>query len=300
MTDTTELYRCVRGTRCPGRERVTERAGGGCECDCHGGGLDAPCSEPGGCGHLHTSTKRWVGAAITADRGLCRSCTSTVEQAIREMPMDYVELETLIGRHGSAELAEQVTVTAELKVPINLTIESIQVAICNETQLWVELVAEQMGMTWDTQDAARSRPGVTLQRACKILTNTVPTLLTLPDQDIRWSLTSDWEQRDGLAGGLELLWLHDLVRSVAGRSALVHKLPAPCPKCDRVALIRPNGSSTVQCEFCHELWSEKDYERLCLVLASDQRLLIADCDACDQDGQLPDHSLCQHQATVAA
>jgi transposase-like protein len=128
---------------------------------------------------------------------------------------------------------------------------------------------------------------VTLQRACRILEHRVDVLVSLPLQVTRWSLTSDWVERDGLEGALEMLRLHDLVRSVAGRTELVHKLPAPCPSCDRLALIRANGSSTIECEACHRRWTEQDYERLCLVLAADEHLRIDACGVCDVNGVLP-------------
>jgi transposase-like protein len=252
-----DTHRCARTNRCPDREKTPE---------------DIP---------------RWVGAPIPDERGLCGSCSRTVQAAIRETPMDYVELHTLLAGSDVATLAEVVAGSQELPVPLDLGVEALQVAIWNEAQLWAEVVSERLRIDWDTRAAAHSRAGVTLQRACRILEHRVDVLVSLPLQVTRWSLTSDWVERDGLEGALEMLRLHDLVRSVAGRTELVHKLPAPCPSCDRLALIRANGSSTIECEACHRRWTEQDYERLCLVLAADEHLRIDACGVCDVNGVLP-------------
>lgn len=55
----------------------------------------------------------------------------------------------------------------------------------------------------------------------------------------------------------------------AGLDRLAHRLPAPCPSCDRKALVRDDGSEQVDCKACGRSWPEADYRRLTLVLASD-------------------------------
>lgn len=61
---------------------------------------------------------------------------------------------------------------------------------------------------------------------------------------------------------------HETFRTVreleraAGRDVLRHRLPAPCLSCDRRALVREDGSETVECGFCHRRWSWDDYQRL--------------------------------------
>lgn len=54
-----------------------------------------------------------------------------------------------------------------------------------------------------------------------------------------------------------------LVRG-AGVDHLVHHLPLPClnPRCDRLALVRHDGSETVECRACGTRWTWDDYDRL--------------------------------------
>jgi hypothetical protein len=265
-------HRCARNDRCTYRCTYREKIDPPrvCdECECHGHGPGYPCSVEGGCGHLHPTEKLTVGARIEAAAGLCVSCHRHVEQAIRELPMDYVELSTLLGGRGGNPAADVVLSSRDLPIPIRVSVHDLQSAICHEASSWAEPVAEQLGVEWDTQRARDSRPGVTLQRAARMLTNAVETLLALPVQTYHDHTSADWVDRDGIDGALELLRLHDLVRLAAGRTALVHQLPAPCPSCNTLALVRHNGADHVECEHCRDLWTETDYRRLCLVLAND-------------------------------
>lgn len=53
--------------------------------------------------------------------------------------------------------------------------------------------------------------------------------------------------------------------------AVVHRLPAPCPDCNAVALIRHNGHDEVICGRCRSQWTTTQYELLCRVLAAEVR-----------------------------
>jgi len=55
--------------------------------------------------------------------------------------------------------------------------------------------------------------------------------------------------------------------------ALVHHLPAPCPNCDTLGLIRHDGQDQVRCSFCGVSWQANEYDRLVLVLVSEQESL---------------------------
>jgi len=235
-------HRCARDHRCANREKISPPQV--CdECECHGPGY--PCSIEGGCGHLHPTEKRTVGARIDVLVGLCGSCGNHVAQALRELPMDYVELSTLLGERGGNPAADVVLSSRDLPIPIRTSIYDLQTAICHEATSWAEPIAEHLGIGWDTQRARDSRPGVTLQRASRLLTHAVDTLLGLPAQTYRDHSSPDWVDRDGIDDALELLRLHDLVRLAAGRTALVHQLPAPCPSCNSLALVRRNGADHV-------------------------------------------------------
>lgn len=70
-----------------------------------------------------------------------------------------------------------------------------------------------------------------------------------------------------VVGRRVLRWEQDL-RRATGNDDLVHRLPAPCPRCDLLTLIREDGEDRVKCRFCHAEWQEHEYRRLVLVLAS--------------------------------
>jgi hypothetical protein len=46
---------------------------------------------------------------------------------------------------------------------------------------------------------------------------------------------------------------------VLGWSRLVHRLPAPCPYCDTLTLVRDDGKDFVRCTGCRRNWRETEY-----------------------------------------
>lgn len=266
-------YRCARAARCANRVRAGQPAQ--CECDCHG--MAAPyatCSIDGGCGHLHqpdpdAEGPRWEGGPTLTRRGLCETCALYVERALAELPTDYTELHLLLSSGDSGIQEVLVTSSEELKVPIRLSVEALMARMVAEAQAWAEPVAELLLIDWDTDQMSRCRPGFRLQRAAQLLSNALDTLLGLGVQEHRHALDSDWLVRDGVDAAIEFLHLHDLTRSVCGMTRLIHKLPAPCPRCERLTLVRHNGCEHVTCEGCGVRWPEDQYQRLTLVLAED-------------------------------
>lgn len=265
-------HRCARNERCVSRVRVGPPAD--CGCTCHGmANPYATCDIEGGCGHLHQpdpdAEPVFEGGPILTTAGLCFACTRRVAGSIADIPTDYVELSLLLASGESGLTDVIVSGSEELKVPIRVSIEALQAAMVHEATSWAEPVAEQLGIDWDTEQAKHSRPGFRLQRATHLLANSVDALVTLPDQEYRAGRDCEWVTRDGIDGALELLRLHSLVRFAVGKAKLVHELPAPCPRCEALTLVRHNGDDQVQCESCGLRWVEKDYVRLTLVLAED-------------------------------
>jgi hypothetical protein len=282
--DRPDGYRCARHTRCADRVKETRE----------------------------DDTKHWVGARIEQHRGLCVSCTRHLSQAIPKLPMDYVELTSLLGVAGAGS-DDNVRFSRELPIPIRLAIKTLQEQVVSETSTWVAPVAEVHGMDWlSTTEESMSRPQYRVVRACRILTNTVPALLRLGAQEVSawdsqgmpvWDEEFDCQDTvmlDGVDGALRLLRLHELIKVVSGRGELTHRLPAPCPRCERLALVRDNGTSEVYCKACGDRWGEDDYKRLCLVLTSEEQLKIRNCKRCDRKGRLPKRLPCAHPAELAA
>lgn len=279
-------HRCARDQQCVNVTPDTGQTRYGdaeCPCECHG--MPTPyalCSFDEGCGHFHHEIEMepaadapLCGGAILTPEGLCEGCTRRVASALAELPTDYVELNLLLASGESGIFTDIVTGTRELPIPIRVSVEALQASIVHEAQAWAEPVAERLGIDWDTARVAHCRPGHTLQRASQLLANAVGTLLALPAQEYRHHATGEWHELDGIDGAIELLRLHDLVRFVAGKTKLVHRLPAPCPRCERMSLVRHNGSEVVQCEGCGVRWGFDDYTRLTLILAEDYREFAA-------------------------
>lgn len=230
-------HRCRRGSRCPDRQRLDD-------------------------GQV-------LGALIPAEHGLCPVCTTTAANAIAELPVDYTELDMLLGRTNTAG-GPMVSGTRELPIPIRTGIEAVQAAIVHEAVCWAESVAEVLRIQWDTYGAGHSRPGFRVQRATRLLSRSVTVLLALRGVvHIGWDDgRRDVLERDGVTGTLTLLELHHQTRRVAGRGRLVHRLPAPCPRCQCTALERPDGDDVITCMSCERRYSWDEYNRLCNALAS--------------------------------
>lgn len=232
-------HRCRRGPRCPGRERLDDGT--------------------------------TLGALIPAADGLCPACERGVQAAIGELPRDYAALNQLLAA-GSSAGGAHVSGTRELPIPIRVGVEAVQAAILHEVTSWAESVAEVLRITWDTQDLQRCRPGYRVQRGARLLEGAVSALLALRDAvHIGWDTgRAAAEERDGITGALVLLDLHHQTRRVAGETRLVHRLPAPCPRCWYTALERVDGDDIIRCtnERCATQYTWPEYDRLCNALAS--------------------------------
>lgn len=76
----------------------------------------------------------------------------------------------------------------------------------------------------------------------------------------------------------ELRGLMSTIRSALTLRRHVDRLPAPCPnpECDMLTLHRSidpikGADSWIECGSCHRLWTEDEYRRLAIVLASDMQ-----------------------------
>lgn len=233
--------------------------------------MDAECDVEGGCGSAQTGAPRFEGGAILAPAGLCEACYRRVDRALEELPLDYVELNFLLASGESGITSDVVMGSRELQIPMRVSIEALQASMVHEVSVWSIPLARKLGVTWDASQGLNCRPGWLLGRGLKLLRGGLDTFLTLPARTYRYALDTQPVTRDGIGAALELMRMHDLVRFAAGKTKLVHKLPSPCPRCERMTLVRYNGTEHVTCESCGVRWPEKDYTRLTLVLAEDYR-----------------------------
>jgi hypothetical protein len=266
MTD----HRCGREGRCHQTVKVEQRPATCAECACHAGGPYAPCSVPGGCGHLHKPVLVRIGGPIMAADGLCPTCTRAAVFAINELPRDYVDLNVAL-EHGVVGMTDLVSATKDLPAPLRISVASIAAEMVRVAVMFAEPVAERLRIEWDSSLLGRhARPGYALQRATRLLGRNISVLLALRDIETEVWAENGWyhtfEETDGISGALALMELHYAARGILGHTKLVHELPrsAPCPACGG-QLVRDNGDSHVHCVRCPEKWSEEDYRRLVLV-----------------------------------
>lgn len=260
-----------------------------CPCHCHAA-YQAPCTVSGGCGHLHQDRRcrraercagaektvaGKLGARILTDDGICLPCTTRTTEAIAALPADYVDLERGLQR-GTVGLAELVAATPDLPAPLQVNLAALAAELVRVAITWAEPVAERLNIDWDSRlMGGHARPGYALQRAARLLALNMPVLLALRDIEVLvWADNGRYhrvEPCDGITGALEMLELHHLTRTALGLTRLTHRLPAPCPRCDRMTLVRDNGGEDVRCQQCRISWPYEDYQRLTLILAADLR-----------------------------
>lgn len=56
---------------------------------------------------------------------------------------------------------------------------------------------------------------------------------------------------------------------VLGWDRLIHRLPAPCPYCDTLTLIRRDGDDRVRCRVCRRSWLEPEYRHFVRMLVEE-------------------------------
>jgi len=263
-------HRCYRAEHCATAQKIDQTA---CTvgCRCHAG--YHRCDVRGGCHPSHETHQVKIGAEIVAAQGLCITCQRITTDAITELPRDYVELTQAL-QLGTVGLAELVAATKDLPAPLRVSVAALKAELVRVAATWAEPVAERLNIDWDSQRMDRhARPGYVLQRASALLTANLPVLLALRDFEVRtWAFNGTYNQiepGDGIAAALELLNLHRITRAALGQTKLVHELPAPCPNCDHMTLVRDDGDDNVHCRRCRLQWPENDYRRLTLVVAAD-------------------------------
>lgn len=208
-------------------------------------------------------TKVKSGAYINASDGLCNTCTRHVDRALTDLPADYVRLNQMLGR-GDSGSGDKISGTRELSIPIRVEVEALQAAMLWETGFWAGVVRSRHGVHTEIT----GRPGVRLAAACSWLTQSLPALLAIREDAYMSHGPHEWEpaDRDGLGAALMFLALHNRARHFTGQIKLVHRLPIPCPRCERASLERADGSDNIDCAGCASQMTRDEYEHLCLTL----------------------------------
>jgi hypothetical protein len=263
-----------------------------CVCHCHTTQFGA-CSVRGGCGHLHsgddpsslcyraeactdtrtrqitnpdnTTGRVRIPARATQPGLLCRMDTTMTATAIQQLPMDYLELSTLLGKSTTTEVLT--SGTRELPIPIRLGVAVLAEEIVDEAERWAEVVAASVGDWYAPAGTLLERVTAAADRVA----GQFEPLLRLP---ATWHARLDtsehtqsgkdtirYTEEAGIDGALRLLALHERTTQLAGRTRRAERLHAPCPKCHRLALEHEEGSDRVGCRRCGEPMPLAAYER---------------------------------------
>lgn len=270
-------HRCARQERCARAERIEVPAE--CPCACHNG-LHYACTELGGCGHLHKAGSALVGALIEQVGGLCPSCELVVADAISNLPHDYVSLRIAQYRGLSPAMGEVVSLSKDPPVPISLTFATLADQIEITTTTFAEPVAEKLGIDWDQAvtpqivsrhgATPRYRGPVVLDKAAKLLTDTIYTLVSLPTWEYRLWGEEGWDlvEVDGASAALMLLALHQATRATLGLTRAAATMQAECPYCEAQSLVKQAGNDLIQCQLCARWFSESEYKQWSIFVIS--------------------------------
>lgn len=220
-----------------------------------------------------STTRVRMPAWATAPNGLCRMDSTLAHQAIRQLTADYLELSELLGKTSRA-LGTYASSTRDLAVPIRLNVEALQAAIRAEIDIWAAPVAAHSGFVYTATGRGEHHvchgSGWIIGRWPLLLRLPVTAVGRLDGRDERLSGKNPIvvTHEDGVDGALRLLWLHDQVTALAGRTHRAERLGAPCPQCQRVALERQEGSGHVDCACCGHRMPLDRYEQHASVLAT--------------------------------
>lgn len=178
---------------------------------------------------------------------LCTGHAKRLERLLAEMPLAHRWLRANLVPGGSGD-SDKISGTKSPPAP--LRIEALDQADLIEAQLlsWAENVAQDRSLK------APVRP-----QDCAAMLR----------RQVGWIAEQEWvadliaEVGDSVNGA----------RRIAPWEAGIHRLPAPCPQCDRMTLTRRDGDSEVACDEkmggCGAWWDEESYRRLVLILAQE-------------------------------
>lgn len=211
-----------------------------------------------------TRSRARIGRAINSSDGMCPTCTQHTGSALAALPRDYADLSLIVGATGNSGLSEPVAGSRDLPIPLRLGVLTLLESMVAETTCLAEAVADRLRVDWDSELMDRhTRPGFALQRACRLLGGALSVLLAVRDWPRMVWAPDGWTAgpvvRDGVEGAMTVLDLHYQARRLAGRTRLVHRMPAGCLKCERFALLREDGDDTVHCARCGATYTAEEY-----------------------------------------
>jgi hypothetical protein len=184
------------------------------------------------------------------DTTLCERHRRRAATSLAELPRYYVRL-ALAMVPGTSSAGDRISGSRTPPLPINVTARALQddmVRVVRSTEN-----DYRRHRAWSTARRRHLRESVALDAGVGFLCRHFDALI---------------ETSFGVDAALDVLRIVSASRTVLGLDRLVHRLPAPCPSCDSMALERESGADRVRCRNCGREFTEDEYARLVLILAS--------------------------------
>lgn len=186
------------------------------------------------------------------DGVLCEWCQRNLGDALDAIPDHYRELERELPR--TAKRGELVSGTRSPQPPLRVHILDAMTDTARLLTGWEDTLRAAYRLTDRRTDV---REHVAVVRAKRFLRTQLGRIV------------DDTEHAPGFAA--DILQCRARLGRVLGWGELRHRLPAPCPHCDELALTRFDGDSYVRCVACRAAWHESEYAHLVLVLTEGTR-----------------------------
>jgi len=220
--------------------------------------------------------------AIVDQPPLCDMCVRAIDQALRELKNDIVDLGKLLQPSSmrqhfqDPDMPSQKRTKKAAPLPFNENVYTLMELIDYETTIWAESVADHDEVEWDSYAAEHSRRGDRVGRSSALLGHRIATLIALPVQQHRaHSLTDNpadghdadtttryrgdyWSNREGWEGAMRFVELHERAARYIGKRP-VNRIEVPCPRCQAKRLYREHHNNRVICRACESPMSDDDY-----------------------------------------
>lgn len=189
-------------------------------------------------------------APIGATSYLCWPCRQRTLHTVASMPRLYVHLhrELAPGRQKLRD-APLSSLAPDSRPPLRIEVLDMMARMVDRIAHWQHTL---ISLRTPARPLPPVRPAIRVLQGSKALVAYGHVLLERPT---------------GPAFADDMIGLRADARRVLNWRLLVHRLPAPCPDCNTLGLVRLDGMEQVLCSYCGACWNAEDYRRLVHVLA---------------------------------
>lgn len=202
-------------------------------------------------------------------RAFCAADETEIRRALADLPTVYAELREIIGdpATGVDETALRVRRAAP-SVPLRVDIDAVLTSIEATVFMWEDRVRASLGAP-PAPYAGWDRRAERLAGACRLLGDRLALLLSLPLACMR--VPEGMDYRGGADAGLDILHVHERAERLARPHRPTFLIPAHCPSCGAVGLLRRGGEDDAHCRSCRTTIGPAEYQDAVRVRAEQAR-----------------------------